>query len=407
MKLNTVIHRYILKEMLAPFMLSLSLLLFVFLMTTMLQITDLVVNYRVGLGTVFQILLYLIPSFMGFIIPMSTMMAVLLAFLKMSSDNEIIALKAGGVSLYHLMPPVLFFCIMAFFSAVFMTVFGLPWGKNAVKEMLLDLNTSSYGALLKERTFNDSFKGIMIYVNKTDPKTKTLIDVFIEDRNNRGTVVTITAPRGQMINSAENDTFHLQLYDGFINQVQLKEKSSHGIRFKTYDVRLNLSRTREAARGMMKRESEMSYTELRNYAHTAEKKDERYYSVLLELHKKFSLPFACIALGVIAVPLGVQSKSARRSFGIGLGLFFFLLYYLMLSAGAAFGEAGSYPPIVGMWAPNLVMGSLGIFLLVRSANEQSLLPAKLMERIISWRHQQTIATEKTVASPQAGIAEKR
>jgi lipopolysaccharide export system permease protein len=406
MKLNTVIHRYILKEILAPFMLSLSLLLFVFLMTTMLQITDLVVNYRVGLGTVFQIMLYLVPSFMGFIIPMSTMMAVLLAFLKMSSDNEIIALKAGGVSLYHLMPPVLLFCVMAFFSAVFMTVFGLPWGKNAVKEMLLDLNTSSYGALLKERTFNDSFKGIMIYVNKTDPKTKALIDVFIEDRNNRGTVVTITAPRGQMIHSSENDTFHLRLYDGFINQVQLKEKSSHAIRFNTYDVRLNLSRTRDAARGMMKRESEMRYSELRNYVKTAEKKDERYYSVLLELHKKFSLPFACIALGVIAVPLGVQSKSAKRSFGIGLGLILFLIYYLMLSAGAAFGEAGIYPPIVGMWAPNLVMGSLGIFLLVRSANEQSLLPDNLMEWIMSRHHQQPDATGQTDATRQARLAGK-
>ena len=241
-------------------MLSLSLLLFVFLMTTMLQITDLIVNYRVGLGTVLQIMLYLVPSFMGFIIPMSTMIAVLLAFLKMSSDNEIVALKAGGVSLYHLMPPVLLFCVMAFFSAVFMTVFGLPWGKNAVKELLLDLNSSSYSALLKERTFNDSFKGIMIYVNKTDPKTKALIDVFVEDRNNRGTAVTITAPRGQMINSSEKDTFHLRLYDGFINQVQLRDKSSHGIRFETYDVRLNLSRARSAAKGMMKRESEMSCT---------------------------------------------------------------------------------------------------------------------------------------------------
>lgn len=393
MKLNTVVHRYVLREMLVPFILSMSLLVFVFLMTTMLKITDLVVNYRVGLATVARIMIYLVPSFMGFVIPMSTMMAILLAFLKMSNDNEIIALKAGGVSLYHLMPPVLLFCIMAFFSTVFMTVFGLPWGKNAVKEMLLDLNTSSYGALLKERTFNDGFKGIMIYVNKTDPKTKALIDVFVEDRNNRGTVITITAPRGQMIESPENDTFHMRLYDGFVNQVQLKDKSAHGIRFETYDVRLNLSRARGAARGMMKRESEMSLTELRNHAKTAEQKDARYYSILLELHKKFSLPFACIALGIIAVPLGIQSKSAKRSFGIGLALIFFLLYYLMLSAGVVFGEAGIYPPILGMWVPNLVMGGLGVFLLVRSANERSLLLAAFIDWIMNRRNKLSAPSE--------------
>jgi lipopolysaccharide export system permease protein len=275
---------------------------------------------------------------------------------------------------------------MTFFCAAFMTVFGQPWGKNAVKELLINLNTSSYNALLKERTFNDSFNGIMIYVNKTDPKTKSLIDVFVEDRNNRGTVVTITAPKGQLMDSPGNDTFHLRLYDGFINQVQLRDKSSHGIRFATYDVRLNLSGARSAARGMLKRESEMSYAELGAYLEKADKKDERYYSVLLELHKKFSLPFACITLGIIAVPLGIQSKSAKRSFGIGLALIFFLLYYLMLSAGIVFGEAGICPPVIGMWVPNLAMGGLGIYLLIRSANERSLLLANFIDWITNHRN---------------------
>jgi lipopolysaccharide export system permease protein len=385
MKFNAVVHRFILREILAPFILSVSLLLFVFLMTNMLKVTDLVVNYRVGLGTVLQIMLFLIPTFLIFIIPMSAMTAILLAFLKMSNDNEITALKAGGISLYHLMPPVLLFCVMTFFIASFMTVLGQPWGKNAVKEMLINLNASSYNALLKERTFNDSFKGIMIYVNKTDPKTKALIDVFVEDRNNRGTVVTITAPKGQLVDSPENDTFHLRLYNGFINQVQLKDKSSHGIRFETYDVRLDLSGARSAARGMMKRESEMSFAELRSYLNKSDGKDERYFAVLLELHKKFSLPFACITLGIIAVPLGIQSKSTKRSFGIGLALVLFLVYYLMFSAGVVLGESGIYPPVVGMWAPNLVMGGLGLFLLIRSANERSLLLANFIEWIAN-RH---------------------
>ncbi|MFW5637552.1 MAG: LptF/LptG family permease, partial [Thermodesulfobacteriota bacterium] len=64
--------------------------------------------------------------------------------------------------------------------------------------------------------------------------------------------------------------------------------------------------------------------------------------------------------------LGVQSKSARTSFGLGLGLFLFLLYYLMLSAGLVLGEAGVYPPVIGMWAPNIVTGIIGVYLLVRT-----------------------------------------
>lgn len=381
MTFNSVIHRHIFREMLAPFLLSIIFFLFIFLMRTMLDITNLVVNYRVSLGTVTRMMLFSIPYFLEFILPMAAMMAVLLTFLKMSGDNEIIALKAGGYSLYKLLPPVLVFCLLGFAATTLITIYGVPWGKNGIRDLLLELKTSSYSALLKERTFNTKFKGMMVYVNKTDPKTHSLIDVFIEDRNNRGMVLTVTAPRGQMISSPDGGSFHLRLFDGFINQVNLADKSAQGIRFDTYDVRLDISKAIMAARNKRKDEDEMSFAELRDYINQAEKKDARFNQVLIEIHKKFSLPFACIALGILAVPLGIQSKSAKRSFGIGLGLIFFLLYYMMLSAGWVFGEAGIYPPIIGMWAPNIVMGGLGLFMLVRAANERPLLMAGLASRL--------------------------
>ena len=92
----------------------------------------------------------------------------------------------------------------------------------------------------------------------------------------------------------------------------------------------------------------------------------------LEYHKKFSIPFACIALGILAVPLGIQSKSAKKSNALGLGLAFFLIYYLMLSAGRVFGETGVYPPVIGMWVPNIVLGALGLYLLIQTTNDRSI-----------------------------------
>jgi lipopolysaccharide export system permease protein len=104
--------------------------------------------------------------------------------------------------------------------------------------------------------------------------------------------------------------------------------------------------------------------------HKADKRDDRYYLTLMEFHKKFSLPFSCLFLALLAVPLGIQSRHGKRSFGVVLGLVFFLFYYLMLSAGWVFGETGVYPPLIGMWVPNLVMGAIGLFLLVRNAKER-------------------------------------
>ena len=114
----------------------------------------------------------------------------------------------------------------------------------------------------------------------------------------------------------------------------------------------------------------MSIPELLAYLEKARNKDDRYYLTLMEFHKKFSLPFSCLFLALLAVPLGIQSRHAKRSFGVGLGLIFFLFYYLMLSAGWVFGETGAYPPVIGMWVPNLVMGAIGFYLLIRNARER-------------------------------------
>ena len=74
------------------------------------------------------------------------------------------------------------------------------------------------------------------------------------------------------------------------------------------------------------------------------------------------------------MPLGIQSRQAKRSFGVGLGLIFFLFYYLLLSTGFVFGEAGIYPPAIGMWVPNVVLGGMGLYFLVKTANDR---PVKL------------------------------
>jgi len=370
MKFNSVLNRYLLKEMILPFVINMVFFTFIFLMTKILDITNLIVNYKISISSVCLILIYAVPRFMSFVIPMSVMMAVLLTFLRLSNDNEIVALKAGGVSIYGLTPPVLMFCIVGVVLSCVMTVYGMPWGTVSTKALTFQIAASHADAGLKERTFNDSFKDVMIYVNKIDLKNKALKDVFIEDKRSENIVSTVMAPKGKLISEPDRQMFQLKLYHGAINQVNLQNRTAHSIRFDTYDVNLDLKNTVSALSGGPENEDEMSLGDLRRYLKNFSSKNEQYYSALIEFHKKFSIPVACLALGILAVPLGIQSQSAKRSTGLGLGLVFFLIYYLLLSAGSVFGEAGYYPPVVGMWVPNIVMGGLGLFLLVRTANDR-------------------------------------
>jgi lipopolysaccharide export system permease protein len=317
MKINSIINRYIFKEMIGPFAINTAFFTFIFLMTKILDITNLIVNYKLSLSSVFLILVYAVPRFLSFVIPMSVMMAVLLTFLRLSNDHELDALKAGGVSIYSLMPPVLALSVMGMLLSCFLTVYAMPRGMISMKALTFRIASSHVDAGLKERTFNDSFKDVMLYINKIDLKKKRLVDVFIEDKRSKDIVSTIVAPEGKLFGEPDKLVFHLQLYNGAINQVNMENRSAHSINFDTYDVSLDLKKTFTTSKSDPKDEDEMSLGEFRQYLNTASKKDEQYYRTLIEYHKKFSIPAACIALGILAIPLGVQSSSAKRSAGLG------------------------------------------------------------------------------------------
>ncbi len=367
MKLNSIINRYLFREMLSPFCINIFFFLFVFLLTEILEITNMIVNYKVGISLIFWLLTYSMPYFLVFVIPMSVMMAILLTFLRMSSDNEIIALKSGGVSIIQLLPAVLSFCLIGCLLTAFMIIHGLPWGRSSLKQLTVEIAQSGIDMGLKERTFNNAFDGVMLYVNKIDVKSKDLIDVFIQDERNHDAAVTVIAPKGRISAEPEKMLFRLRLFNGTVNHADPEKKSASTMRFDTYDLTLDFRETIQKAGLGPKNEKEMKLDELQAYIkkHAAEK-NVKYYSGLIEYHKKFAIPFACFALGILAVPLGIQSKTARTSFGLGLGLFLFLFYYLLLSAGMVFGETGKYPPLIAMWVPNIVTGSIGIFLFIRT-----------------------------------------
>jgi len=373
MKLNSITNRYIFKEMFVPFSINIFVFAFLFLMTEMLKIANWIVNYNLSIWAVFTLIFYTMPMFLTFIIPMSVMLAILLTFLRLSSDNEIVAIKSCGMSIYGLLPPVLLFALLGFLLTMLLTLYAGPRSKASLEEMSLKVATTNLDIGLKERTFNDTFKGVMLYVNKIDIKKRKLIDVFIEDKRQQDIVITVVAPEGRLISEPEKYIYHLILSNGTIHQTNPKERSANSIQFNTYTLSLNFKeQVAEAAKRKRGRE-EMGVAELRQYIDKLAGKDEEaFQKAKMELHRRYSIPAACLALGLLAFPLGIQSKTAKRSFGLILGLFFFFSYYLLLTAGYSFGKSGVLPPVIGMWLPNVVMTGIGLFFLFKTAKDRSL-----------------------------------
>ena len=90
----------------------------------------------------------------------------------------------------------------------------------------------------------------------------------------------------------------------------------------------------------------------------------------MQFHEKFAIPFACLVLGILAFPLGIQSNFQQKSSGVALGVLFFLIYYLLLAMGWSVGETGKVWPAIALWTPNIIIGGLGVFFLIRNAQEK-------------------------------------
>jgi len=381
MKLNSIVNRYVLKEMLAPFSINVLVFSFLFLMAELIKITDWIVNYNLSIFAVFTLIFFTMPWFLMFIIPMSVMLAVVLTFLRMSGDNEIVALKSCGLSVYGLLPPVLIFSFAGFLFTLFLTLYGVPKAKATLEDMVLEMAASNVDIGLKERTFNDAFKNVMLYVNKIDLNQKKLIDIFIEDKRQRNITSTVVAPEGRLFSEPGKFIFHMVLSNGTIHQTNLSEHSANSIRFDTYKLSLDLKKELEKAEEREKGREEMSIAELQQVVNESTQKDKDYYKAQIVIHRRFSFPVACLALGLLAFPLGIQSKSGKRSSGLILCLFFFLLYYLLLTAGYTLGKKGIYPPVIGMWLPNLTMAGMGVYFLFQTTKERTLKIEPLLQRI--------------------------
>lgn len=367
--MSRIIPNYILRELFPVFVVSLMVFTFVLLLGKILQLTDLIVVKGVNPLIILKFLLLSLPFFLSLTIPMSTLLAVLLGFLRLAGDNEITALKSAGFSLYRLLPPVLIFCVLTTIVTLFLSLDLVPRSNRAFRNELLALAKKSADISVKEGIFNDEFKDMVLFINRVDLASGWMREIFIQDSRDPGMANSIIASRGRIATDYRERALVFELFDGVVDRV------SETIVFDRYDLKLDmeLALAQEALRPPD--QFEMSQQELwRAIGELSQERDTRYWVYLLEGHKRYSLPFSCLVLGLIGLPLGVQGKSRGRNWGVAVGLGVFLAYYILFSMGLSFGENGAYPPAVGMWMPNVAIGLVGVYMIWRTANERPVLP---------------------------------
>ena len=362
----STLYRYLAREILSAFFLGLIIFTGVLLMGRMLRLADMVVSKGVPLADVLIMIVYLLPNFAIITIPMSLLFAVLIAFSRLSGDSEITAIKAGGISLYKIFPPVLVISLAAYALTALTALYALPKCSIAFKNLLYHSIQGRLSLNLKEQVFNSDIPGILIYITNNSGRSGLLSGIMVQDERNAKDVSTIFAKTGSVDMDDNSKNIRLHLFDGSIHQLRPKD-SYRLIGFKEYDLEFDLSKT---AGSFEKNELDMTLTEIRQNLKKGGFPKKLTQDMSLEVHRRFAMPFACFIFAIIAVPLGIQNRRSGKAAGFSLSVITLITFYIFQSTGRSLAEKELLTHFMAAWLPNFIFLAAGIYLFVKTANEE-------------------------------------
>ncbi len=376
--MGKILWKYFLKEILAPFAVSLIVLILVLLLGKVMKLSDVLFSGGVTLASFSRIVYFALPYFLLYAIPMATLLGIHLAFLRMANDREIIALKASGLGCNRMIGPVLLVSVIACLLTTYISLFVLPDSNYRMRESLYELIQKSGKMLLRERVFIDQFPGLLFYINHIDPETKHLEKVLIQDNRNPEARCTIFAKKGELLPIRNGEGFVLKLENGIISRINKAMDTAQNINFKNYE--LVLGSKRKGRRVLRRKAKELSTKQLFSEIKKLKPNDRHFIKYRLIFHKRIAFPLSCLVLGLIAAPLGMKVREDTRVPGLASGLAVFLIYYVMLTAGQNLSEVGILSPTIGLWMPNLVFALVGVFFWIQVSRDRSLLEIPFLDR---------------------------
>ncbi len=200
-------YLYLLKELVLLFLLSLAVFTFILVMSRLGKMADLVINKGVDLKDIIMLVAYSCPPFLTFTLPMAFLLSAVVVLGRLSSENEILALKASGVNLMYLFVPIAALGLVVFFAGFLNNSLLLSKSSDAFRNTLANIAKKGISIEDKEGIFNDSIPGVVIYIDKVDARNKVLNGIIISDDRDEGVRQTVAAQKGTVNIDTSSSTF--------------------------------------------------------------------------------------------------------------------------------------------------------------------------------------------------------
>jgi len=327
------------------------------------QVADLIINKGVSPFYIINLFLMLMPWLLTFTIPISILSATLLSFGRLASDNEIIALRASGVSLYRIALPILIIGLMVSLFCIPLNDKILPTSGFKARKLLKEIGIRNPLALLEPGVFIKGFENYIIFIYGIDGNK--LKDIRIYQPQEGKPTRTIVAEEGEVTSIPEKNMIKLKLRHGSADEA-LPQDPEHFYKlvFDTYYMSIDLQEALEYEE-VQKKPREMSIAELRLEAEKLAKDNIDAVPIYIEIHNKLALAFSSFIFVLIGIPVALRMHRREKSINFGLTMVLFLAYWAIMLGGVACAIRKIVPPWAGIWMANAVLFTVGLFLFFR------------------------------------------
>ncbi len=326
-------------------------------------------------------------------VPMAVLIATLSAYGRLSADGEITALRASGVSPWQMILPTLAVSVVVAVGVLLFSNYLLPDMNHRAKLLRIDISRKKPTLNIEPGTYAFDIPHYVLHAERVDQHTGGIEEVAIYDEHVPGVRSTIIARHGRIRFEPREEVIYLTLDDGEIHRPTSHIPGDYewthfdSALFRVPAPGMVLRRGTSAAKGDREKSVKVMLSEVRRLKQQppGRRIQRRIDGLMVEVHKKFSIPAACIVFILIGAPLGILAHKGGLGVAGAVSLIFFTVYWAFLVNGEDLAERGFISPAVAMWSPNVLLALIGVWFLWLARRRTSLPGIGwISERLVRW-----------------------
>ncbi|HVZ02153.1 MAG TPA: LPS export ABC transporter permease LptF [Dongiaceae bacterium] len=354
-----LIDVYILRRVSMPLFASVGIAMAALLMQRLIHLLDLFANRGSPLSIILEMLGNLVPFYLAIALPAALFIGVLFAGSRLSSDSELDAMRASGISLTRLMAPVFALAMVLLVVSAYLLGWLEPYTRFGYRALVHLVTETQWNSAIERGAFFTGFGGKTILINDISNGGRQLSRIFVKEEDNNGRAVLLTAERGDLIKRVDLSMV-LTLHHGIRMEASAAGDAVRAMTFDQLDLPLE-SISPEPFRERGEKESELTFSELLSfYEHTPDYLDHE--DVVAEVHERLTRTVSILFLPFLAFPIGISSRRTSKSMRMIVGILFLIVYYEVIQFGQAMVQREIVGPFPALWVPCLLFGIASLWL---------------------------------------------